>query len=441
MNRVALRAILPASLRRCSRFRMADVAVALAAITPGPAQQSERIVPIDVLRGVALLGILVMNIQSFSMISAAYGNPTAYGDLTGINFAVWLAGRLLADQKFMTIFAMLFGAGIVLMTERQVRAGARPAGIYYRRNGILMLIGVLHAYLFWEGDILFSYGACAMVVYFARRLPPRWLLPIGYAMICVPALFIGAVGLALPFAQPETLVDAEKAWSPTPEMVQKELDAYRGNWFAQVAQRAPESVLAETILFAIWTFWRAAGLMLVGMALFQLGVFNAARSPRLYWTFVLLGLPLGVGLTGLGVYRDFDHGWDLSCKFFGMNYNYFGSLFASLAWVGLVMLACQSKMLPALVARLAAVGQMALTNYLLQTLICTTLFYGTGFGLFGKVQRVGQLGIVCSIWAFELLFSSFWLAYFTSGPFEWLWRSLTYWQRQPFLKNQHISAA
>jgi uncharacterized protein len=196
----------------------------------------------------------------------------------------------------------------------------------------------------------------------------------------------------------------------------------------------------ETLIFGIWTFWRAAGLMLVGMAMFKLGVFNATRSPRLYWTFVLLGLPIGVGLTALGVYRNFEHGWDLSCMLLGMNYNWFGSLFASLAWVGLVMLACQARILPALAARLAAVGQMALTNYLLQTLICTTLFYGTGFGLFGKVQRIGQVGIVCSVWVFELLLSSFWLTYYTSGPFEWLWRSLTYWQRQPFLKNRHIQA-
>ena len=420
---------------------MADVAVTSPAFTRGPATQNERIVPIDVLRGVALLGILVMNIQSFSMIGAAYANPTAYGDLTGINFAVWLASHLLADQKFMTIFAMLFGAGVVLMTERQVRAGRSPARIHYRRNGWLIIIGLLHAYLFWEGDILYSYGVCALVVYFGRRLPPRWLIPIGCALLCVPALFNVALGLGLPYLPNENLADLQKSWSPNPEQVQAELKAYRGGWLAQMDERAPDALMMETLYFGISTFWRAGGLMLIGMAFFKLGVFNATRPPCLYWTFVLVGLPTGIGLTGLGVYRDFARDWDLSCMLLGLNYNYFGSLFTSMAWVGLVMLACQAKILPALAASLAAVGQTALTNYLLQTLICTTLFYGTGFGLFGKVQRMDQFGIVCSIWAFELLLSTLWLAHFTSGPLEWLWRSLTYWQRQPFLKNRHISAS
>ena len=147
----------------------------------GPATQSERILAIDVLRGVALLGILVMNIQSFSMIGAAYENPTAYGDLTGVNLAVWLGGRFLADQRFMSIFAMLFGAGIVLITQRQEAAGGRPARIHFRRSALLILFGLLHGYLLWDGDILYTYGVCALAAYFFRRLSPHWLIAVGMA--------------------------------------------------------------------------------------------------------------------------------------------------------------------------------------------------------------------------------------------------------------------
>lgn len=419
---------------------MADVLAAVPAPVRGPATQKERIVPIDVLRGVALLGILVMNIQSFAMPGAAYVNPTAYGDLTGVNFAVWLAGRLLADQKFMTIFAMLFGAGIILMTERQVRAGGRPALIHFRRNGLLVLLGLMHAHLLWDGDILFTYGVCAMVAYFFRRLPPPWLIFIGLAVLCIPPIINELFVLALPHMNQETLAEINKGWSPGPEEIQQELDAYRGSWLKQFSHRFPDSLMMETLYFALWSSWRAGGLMLIGMAYFKLGVFNATRSPRLYWAFILVGLPIGSLLTGLGIYRDFENHWDLSRLFKGMNFNYFGSLFTSLSWVGLVMLTCQTRAFPALTARLAAVGQMALTNYILQSLLCTTIFYGHGLGLFGCVQRIGQIAIVIGVWAFELAISPFWLARFTSGPLEWVWRSLTYWRRQPFLKNQSISA-
>src|SRR5258708_23123865 len=136
----------------------------------------ERIVPMDVLRGFALLGILVMNIQLFAMVEAAYDNPTAYGDLNGANFLVWLLSHLFADQKFISIFSMLFGAGIVLMWRKAERSGARPARLHYRRMGWLILFGLLHAYLLWYGDILYAYGICGLFVCLFRRKSPRTLI-------------------------------------------------------------------------------------------------------------------------------------------------------------------------------------------------------------------------------------------------------------------------
>ncbi len=130
---------------------------------PQPVAEKERIVSIDVLRGFALLGILPMNIQYFSMISAAYDNPTAYGDLHGANYWIWLFCHVLADQKFMTIFSMLFGAGILLMTSRIEATGKPSASLHYRRMGWLILFGLAHAYLLWSGDILVAYGMCGLV--------------------------------------------------------------------------------------------------------------------------------------------------------------------------------------------------------------------------------------------------------------------------------------
>src|SRR5438132_1465135 len=134
-----------------------------------PVTAAERITTLDALRGFALLGILTMNMQSFSMIGAAYFNPTAYGDLTGVNYWVWYLCAVFADSKFMTIFSMLFGAGIVLMTGRAEASGRRAALLHYRRMGVLLLFGLAHAYVLWPGDILYSYAICGCVLYPLRR--------------------------------------------------------------------------------------------------------------------------------------------------------------------------------------------------------------------------------------------------------------------------------
>ena len=180
----------------------------------GPIPEPQRLESIDVLRGVAVLGILLMNIQSFSMIGAAYMNPTAHGDLGGADGAVWYACHLLADQKFMTIFSMLFGAGIIVMTGRRERAGEASAGVHYRRMAWLALFGLAHAYLLWYGDILFSYAACGVVVYPFRRLPPAALIALGLCSVAVASLISLASGLSMPFWQPEQVTQLAAGWQP-----------------------------------------------------------------------------------------------------------------------------------------------------------------------------------------------------------------------------------
>jgi uncharacterized protein len=144
-----------------------------------PIRPSQRIVALDALRGFAILGILIMNIQSFAMIEAAYFNPTAYGDLTGLNKWVWILSHMLADQKFMTIFSMLFGAGIILFTTRAEAKGRSALKLHYRRTFWLLVIGLLHAYLLWTGDILVPYALCALVVVLFRKWSPTMLAIVG----------------------------------------------------------------------------------------------------------------------------------------------------------------------------------------------------------------------------------------------------------------------
>ena len=172
--------------------------------------------------------------------------------------------------------------------------------------------------------------------------------------------------------------------------------------------------------------------MLVGMGLYKMGAFSAKLSATAYKRMILAAALVGLPLVGAGVwYRDATN-WTLEQGLFGgAQFNYWGSLLVALGWVGVVMLFCQNRPGTWLYRSLASTGQMALTNYLMQTIICTTIFYGHGFGLFGSVERTGQILIVFAVWAVELAWSPWWLARFRFGPFEWLWRSLTYMRVQP----------
>lgn len=407
----------------------------------GPTTAGERIVALDVLRGFAVLGILVMNIQSFSMVGAAYINPLAYlwGERYDANYWIWLASHMLTDQKFMAIFSMLFGAGIVLMWERSEAKGRPFLGLHYRRMGWLILFGLLHAHLLWFGDILFVYGVCGLLVVLFRKLRPRTLIVLGVLSLAVTSALYVSFGLSLPYWPAESLQEFRNSWQPGPELVAEEVAAYRGSWLQQMPYRVRGAVMMETFVFAIWSGWRAGGLMLIGMALYKLGVFSAARSRALYWGLVGAAL-LAIPVVLLGVERNFATGWGPDAMFLGGQYNFWASVPVGLGWVGLVMLACKSDSPRRAVRPLAAVGQMALTNYLLQTIICTTIFYGHGLGLFGQVGRAGQLGIVFAIWAAQLALSPIWLRHFRFGPFEWLWRSLSYMKRQPFRRREPLPA-
>jgi uncharacterized protein len=386
-----------------------------------------------VLRGFAVLGILIMNIQSFSMIGAAYLNPYAYGDLNGANYGVWILSHLLADSKFMTVFSLLFGAGVVLMASRREAAGKATAGIHYRRMFWLIVFGLLHGLFLWYGDILYAYGVCGLLVYLFRRRSPKFLLVTGFLVAAVASMLALFFQVTMPYWPPEAVESVETEWwMPPPETVQNELDAYRGGWSAQQVVRAPTAIFMQTNHFLTEYMWRAGGLMLIGMALFKLGVFSAQRSRSFYLRMTSLGFGLGLPIVVYGVLYCNDSGWDVRSAFFGGNqFNYWGSLLFAAGWIGLVMLVCQTGSLRPLTRRLAAVGQMALSCYLLQTIICTTIFYGHGLGLYGSVERVGQVLIMLAVWAFLLLFCPFWMKRLRFGPFEWLWRSLTYMKIQP----------
>lgn len=397
---------------------------------------SQRLVHLDALRGFALLGILVMNVQLFSMPGAAYANPTAYGDLTGANLVVWWIGQLLFSYKFMALFSLLFGAGIVLFAERAMAAGKRPVWLHYRRMVWLLLFGLAHAYLLWYGDILVSYALCGMLVYPLRGQRPWVQLTVGLALFALASAIAFMHHLSLQDWPLESYTETLEAWAPDGDDINEELAAYRGSYWDQMHHRAPEAVLREVRLFISRSLFRVSGLMLMGMALFKLGILQGARSPRFYARMMLGFLPVGLTMVAYGAWQNFRHDWVLEYAMFGgYQYNYWGSLLVALGLLGVVMWIATSGYLARLHRWLEAVGQTAFSNYILQSVIGTGIFYGTGLGLFGKVSRVGQLAIVVGVWIVQLLLASWWLTRFRQGPLEWLWRALTYWQYTPFRRT------
>lgn len=402
-----------------------------------PVGSSERIVAIDVLRGFSVLGILLMNVQSFSMISAAYLNPVANDKLAGTGFWVWSVSHLLADLKFMAIFSMLFGAGIVLMSERAEERKALVGKLHRRRQGWLLLIGLAHAHLLWYGDILVPYAICGLLLFRFRKAAAHRLLVFGTASIVVAGTFLALTGSAIDQWPPEVLEEQAASWAPPAQVAQAEIEAYTGGWLAQTATRSAQARELELFVFVVYLGWRIAGLMLIGMGLFKLGVLSAQRSEEFYRRLAFFGLGIGLPIVALGIDYNVNAGFVFEKSMFhGALFNYVGSLGVGLGYVGVVMLAAKRGWLGGLQRRLAAVGRMALTNYLTQTLICTFLFYGHGLGLFEQVRRPAQLAIVAAVWAIQMLWSPWWLRRYRYGPFEWVWRSLTYGSAQPF-KRAH----
>ena len=418
-------------------FPDSRTAAAVPVEVAGPVTAGERIASMDVMRGVALLGILAMNIQDFSMIGSAYMNPTTYGDLHGLNWAVWYGCFLFADLKFMSIFSMLFGAGILLMTSRIEARGRRSGPLHYRRMGWLALFGCLHGYLLWPGDILFTYALGGIFAFLSRKWRPRTLIVSGLLFTAVATVLAVGSYESFPYWPKKTVDEmSQQFWNPSAAEKAKELATYRAGWLVEEKDRAVQNVGMQIQGNVFLAFWRAYGLMLAGMGMFKLGVFSAKLPPRIYAWFIALGLVAGLPLIAFGVRQEFAHHWDMrQCFFLDFQWNYWASLLMCLFWIGLVMLICQKGWLPGARRRLAAVGRMAFTNYLMDTVLCTFIFYGWGLGFFGKVSRVEQFGVVLAIWALQLIVSPLWLDRFQFGPLEWLWRSLTYWKMQPMRKR------
>ncbi len=388
---------------------------------PTTPKSAERIVAIDVLRGVAMLGIPVMNIQSFAMPVSAYSYPWSWGDMSGINGAVFYLSYVIASGKFISIFAMLFGAGILLQQER-IGNDSLSAQIHFRRMFVLLAFGMAHAYLLWYGDILFSYAVIGMVVFAFRSRPIRELAAVAFTF------FVAGLAMNLLIGAGEYAFGSGTDNELNPNRINQlaEVAAYRGSWRAQFNQRFPVAIISQTNIFFTYCLPFVSALMLGGMALMKSGFFNGTWPRKRYFILAIAGTLLGWSLAALNLWIDWLTGRQptLSVELLA-HLNTVAMVPTALGYSSAVILLVHSR-LAAYLGPLAAVGRTALSCYLLETILSTFLFYGFGLGWFGSVDRLGQIGIVPILWIVILLFASLWRRFFRFGPAEWVWRAMTY---------------
>lgn len=390
---------------------------------------------LDALRGFALLGILIINIQVFAMPGAAYSNPTAFAPGSG-DYLLWCAHHILGDQKFMAIFSMLFGAGAaIFLRNARERGVARPRLLFFRRLVWLFVFGLLHAYLIWHGDILVSYALCGCVLIFAERLSTRGLVALALTFLGLGVLVNLSLGLSVPHMSPTEIAELKTSWQPSAAELSAEAAVWNGGWLAQMPARAEAAFFMHTVLMAMWGVWRFTGSMLLGMALFRAGFFDASESstdePRAAWPLARLLALVAAGLTlsGLGLYLNHSAGWSLEYSpFLGGLWNYCGSVLQAIGYAGLVLRFVRGSGPIARTVQhwLGMLGRTAFSGYIFQSIAAGLIFYGHGLGLYGDVSRAGQWLAILGIWAAQLLLTKLWLDRFTQGPLEALWRRLTY---------------
>lgn len=401
-----------------------------------PIPQGKRVATLDIIRGVAVLGMLMMTIQSFAMPEVASINPTTFERLSGNDLYVWIVSHVFADQKFLGIFSMLFGASIVMLSQKARKEHLRSTDLQYKRFVYLGIFGLVHAYLLYYGDVLLMYAICGLLMFIFRSKKTSTQLRAGILLLAIGSAISLLLGYSVELWEPgEYEIRRAEIWNPPSSVLAEEIEGYHSNWERQILTRAPQAFATQTTGFIFHYFWRIAGMMLLGMALYKRRVFKGKQSKKYYVKMVVYGIGIGLPLVVAGVFLNFQYNWDFRISyFFTSQLNYWGSVLMSIGYVGIIVLFCKAGTRSFLAKRLADVGRMSLSNYLFQSIICGIIFYGHGFNLFGDLDRSAQAVFVLAIWVVNIAFSGIWLKYFWFGPFEWLWRSLTYGKVQPLAK-------
>jgi uncharacterized protein len=429
---------------------------------PAPVSDEQRIRLVDALRGIAVLGILLMNIPIFAM--PEYFSESFRSDPGNVNFWVNAVITVLFEGKMRALFGMLFGAGVLLFVMKKERTGASVTRRFYQRMGWLVFFGILHAHLIlWLGDILYLYGICGMLVYLFRNVNPKYLV-LGVPLVAIMdftsgTLFYRQIREARiayvdakaaetadrPLTEPQTAAlsawrDIELSLLPNRDDVKENTRKMKSDYATVASHVRPQALRFQTMYLPLM-LWDSLALMLLGLALLRWGFLTGAWTDHSYGRVMLIGYGLGLPLVCYSFYHSYRVSPNLDAmlarmlttpiEWTGIIYPFQRILLVMAHTAALIMM-YKAGLFRRLFQRLEAVGQMAATNYVTQSIICTLVFFGYGLNWFGELEFYQLYFVVLAIWVVQILVSPLWLRAFLFGPLEWLWRSLTYARPQPF---------
>jgi len=430
-----------------------------------PVAQADRIKTIDILRGVALLGILMMNIPVFAM-------PERFSDvfrhdLSSISFWTDAVIDVFFEGKMRALFSMIFGAGVLLFILRKQQNGYPYKFLFFRRMGWLVVFGLIHAHvLLWEGDILYGYGIVGMLAFLFRNMKPKYLA-MAVPLVAIldftastlfyqnirnkrleynKAVVIEQQHKPLSKAQKAAITtwqDTEKEFLPNKAIIASHTRSMKSDYSGVAAYIRPLTWGFQT-KYIFFLIWDVLALMMLGMALYKWSFFTGGWTDAQYKRTALIGYCIGLPLVIIDYYHSYTQpsGSAAAIRYlethamswWGLIYP-FQRILLVMAHASVIILIVQAGVWKSFSKRLAAVGQMAFTNYIMHTIICTLYFFGYGLNQFAELEFYQLYYVVAVIWIVQLIISPIWLKYFLFGPLEWLWRSLTYWQIQPMRRR------
>jgi uncharacterized protein len=437
-------------------------------VSPTPA--NDRILFLDSVRGLALLGILLMNIMAQSQSHYYYAALNPDQSITGPNFWAWIIECMFFEGTMRGLFSILFGAGTLLFLAHLVKQkqGLEPADIYYRRMLWLLVFGLINAFVFlWPGDILYPYALCGLLLFPFRNWSVRNLL--------LGAVFFLAIGtyrensmlqdakLLIAEGRAAEAVQAEKA--TLTEKQTEALEKWKGfkeknttEGIAKEAKKETAKIQGQSYA-SIFSFYKDINMMIqgsffyksgwwdvllfffIGMALFKSGFILGKAPTALYAGLAVVGIGVGLALNYFLLKLQYQIRFDnvIFSERWKFSYYEIRRVFLTIGYLSFLILLYKASAGKKLLHFFAPVGKMAFTNYLMQSIITSVIFLG--FGLFGKLQRYETYFILVNIWIFQIAFSHIWLHFFRFGPFEWVWRCLTYWQKPPMRKRKEETLA
>ena len=386
------------------------------------APSTNRIDSLDLIRGVAILGILIMNITSFSQIGMAYLNPKLGAGIEGINGWIHSFAFLFADMRFMSVFSILFGAGMMLFVQNIEQKGLKPIKYHYKRMFLLLSFGLIHAHLIWMGDILVPYAICGCLVFLIRNWSSKALVAMASIFFMIPIVMNLLMYCTL---SPSELGEIYGGiWNPESS---NEIQAYQSSYLGQMEARSQGAYYLETSQLLSEGLWRYSAMMITGILLFRLEWFKAIKGGAYYLRFGLVFLITGLVISASGLYLSYERLWEGAWSMtVGHQFTYIASFFMALSYISILVFWSTVDRGRVIQNLLKKVGRMAFTNYIMSSIVCTFIFYGHGLGYFAQFDRVQQWGVVLFVWMLILLLSNWVMKRYKQGPLEFLWRKLTY---------------